>query len=206
MTIDLNTPEGRREARLLGLEVPEDPPAAQKGDNAVAPPKRRGKAIPCDGCGQTDPEQRCLGCLHDFGSGPGSTAPVSPPEPVATPPRPRKDYAGKEGDATSAAQRLFTEQCVAHGLPVPVAEYQFHPTRRWRFDYLFDGWLAVEIEGGAFAGGRHTRGAGFRRDLEKYNEAAILEFVVLRFLPEQIASGEAFAVLKRALSAQEGQP
>jgi hypothetical protein len=21
----------------------------------------------CDGCGETDPSKRCLGCLHDFG-------------------------------------------------------------------------------------------------------------------------------------------
>jgi hypothetical protein len=57
----------------------------------------------------------------------------------------------------------------------------------------------VEREGGAFCGGRHTRGAGFRADLEKYNQATLLGFHVLRFLPEQFDDGSAFETIKRAL-------
>lgn len=123
---------------------------------------------------------------------------------------------------------LFDKLCEAHGLPLPVHEYPFaawqdgdplcpHPAaiftcrrcgawrRRWRLDYVFEGWLAVEKEGGAFIAGRHVNGAGFKKDLEKYNEAALAGFTLLRFLPEQFQDGSAFTVIKRALDAREEQ-
>jgi very-short-patch-repair endonuclease len=76
-------------------------------------------------------------------------------------------------------------------VPAPEVEVRFHPTRRWRFDYAWPAArVALEVEGGAFSGGRHTRGAGFRRDMEKYNEAARLGWVVLRCLPEQLRTTE----------------
>ena len=56
--------------------------------------------------------------------------------------------------------------------------------------------LALEIDGGVFlkdGGGRHNRGAGYRNDTEKLNEAIILGWYVMRCLPEQIRSGEAVA-------------
>jgi len=40
--------------------------------------------------------------------------------------------------------------------------------------------IAVEIEGGVWTGGRHTRGAGFRQDMEKYNEATAMGWRVFR--------------------------
>jgi hypothetical protein len=90
---------------------------------------------------------------------------------------------------------------VASGLPEPEPEFVFSPPRRWRFDWA---WrepykVALEIEGGAFVGGRHTRGAGFRKDLEKYNRAAVLGWRVIRCLPEQLATGAIMPVLKEAL-------
>jgi len=61
-------------------------------------------------------------------------------------------------------------------------EHRFHPTRRWRFDFAWPSKkIAVEIEGGTWTGGRHTRGAGFQKDCEKYNAAAVLGWTVLRF-------------------------
>jgi very-short-patch-repair endonuclease len=61
-------------------------------------------------------------------------------------------------------------------------EYRFHPTRRWRFDRaLPELKIAVEIEGGTWSGGRHTRGAGYEGDCTKYNAAAVAGWAVLRF-------------------------
>lgn len=61
------------------------------------------------------------------------------------------------------------------------AEELFYPGRQWRFDfYIPDFRLAVEIEGGVFAGGRHTRGAGFSEDIEKYNSALLVGVRVYR--------------------------
>ena len=43
-------------------------------------------------------------------------------------------------------------------------EFSFHPERRWRFDYAWPALkVALEIHGGVFTNGRHTRGKGFTR-------------------------------------------
>lgn len=72
------------------------------------------------------------------------------------------------------------------GFPNPEVEYRFHPTRRWRFDIAWpDKMLAIEIEGGAWIAGRHNRPAGYIKDMDKYNEAALLGWRVLRYTPQQ---------------------
>ncbi len=61
-------------------------------------------------------------------------------------------------------------------------EYRFHPTRKWRFDFAdVKHRIAVEIDGGVWVQGRHTRGSGFVKDAEKLNEAAALGFRILRY-------------------------
>jgi len=85
------------------------------------------------------------------------------------------------------------------GIPLPETEYRFHPTRRWRFDVAWpDGLLAVEVEGGRWVAGRHTRGAGFEADMEKYNEAALLGWTVIRVTPGMVRDGRALAYVERA--------
>ena len=65
-----------------------------------------------------------------------------------------------------------------------VAEYRFHPTRRWRFDFAnLERMIAVEVEGGVWTGGRHTRGKGFEGDIEKYNCGVALGWRILRTTP-----------------------
>lgn len=94
----------------------------------------------------------------------------------------------------------FDVQCRAVGLPIPVAEYRFHPVRRWRIDWAFpDRKLAVEVEGGVFIRGRHSRGAGMVKDMAKYGELAILGWRLLRVTPKQIADGSALTLVERAL-------
>ncbi|KHF78447.1 hypothetical protein PJ15_1506 [Acinetobacter sp. neg1] len=69
-------------------------------------------------------------------------------------------------------------------------EYKFHPTRKWRADFLISNTkILIEVEGGIWSGGRHTRGTGYIGDMEKYNAAAILGFQVLRFSTQQVKSG-----------------
>lgn len=63
-----------------------------------------------------------------------------------------------------------------------VKEYRFHPKRLWRFDYAcIDTKTAIEIEGGIYIAGRHTRGKGYQQDLTKYNNATALGWRVYRF-------------------------
>jgi hypothetical protein len=90
----------------------------------------------------------------------------------------------------------FGSICLAQGLPEPVPEWRFDEVRRWRFDWAWpDHKVALEVEGGVFTRGRHTRGAGFLGDMEKYNRAAVLGWRVLRTTPEDMASGQVFGML-----------
>lgn len=78
----------------------------------------------------------------------------------------------------------FPEWCLLHGLPKPVAEHRFHPQRRWRFDWAWvDQKVAVEVHGGVFRGGHHTRGKGFLDDREKMASAQVHGWVVFEVAP-----------------------
>ena len=69
-------------------------------------------------------------------------------------------------------------------------EFQFHTTRKWRADFhIKNTKLLIEVEGGIWSGGRHTRGKGYLGDMEKYNAATMMGFQVLRFSTEQVTSG-----------------
>jgi very-short-patch-repair endonuclease len=93
--------------------------------------------------------------------------------------------------APPAWKIAFLEFVELHYLPAPVEEHRFHPTRKWRFDMA---WvrekIAIEVDGGAWSGGRHTRGAGFIKDHEKLNAATVLGWRVLRYTPSQMMGSQ----------------
>ena len=81
-----------------------------------------------------------------------------------------------------------------------VREFKYLPLRRCRADFAFPGQnLLVEIEGGVYTKGRHTRGKGFTHDCVKYNEALLLGWRVLRVTPEHVNNGMALDWIERAL-------
>jgi very-short-patch-repair endonuclease len=93
-------------------------------------------------------------------------------------------------------------------LPAPAREHRFDAFRRWRFDFAWPTTelpgqpgrrLAVEVEGGRWGRGRHMRPMGFAGDCDKYNEAAMQGWLVLRFTDNQVRSGRALDLIKRAL-------
>jgi very-short-patch-repair endonuclease len=99
----------------------------------------------------------------------------------------------------SVIEDAFAFHCRAHGIRVE-REFRFHSTRRWRFDFAIpDRCIAIEIEGGVWAGGRHTRGSGFIADIEKYNEAARLGWYVFRFDGDAVKEGRAVEFMIEAL-------
>lgn len=107
--------------------------------------------------------------------------------------RPARAKAPKAGEDT------FVRLCEAHGLPRPEPEHKFHPTRKWRLDWAWlERKIALEIDGGAWSRGRHTRGKGFIADQTKRNEAQLLGWMVLHCTPQDVKTGKVFELLRRA--------
>ena len=92
----------------------------------------------------------------------------------------------------SALEDIFAVQIAALGLDGRcVREYFFARPRRYRFDFAWPELkVAVEIEGGVWADGRHSRGQGFMEDCQKYNLATELGWIVLRGEVKMVKSGE----------------
>lgn len=101
--------------------------------------------------------------------------------------------------ALSKGEAAFALHCRAEGLK-PIPEYRLDVERKWRFDFAFpDEMIAVEIEGGIWSGGRHTRGKGFELDCAKYNYAAKLGWRVLRYSTGMVTAGTAINDVLEAL-------
>ena len=82
-----------------------------------------------------------------------------------------------------------------------VREYRFHPTRQWRFDYAIpDLRIAIEIDGGIWINGRHNRASGYLGDMEKFNAAATLGWVVLKFTPQEQYSQKTLELITQTIA------
>jgi very-short-patch-repair endonuclease len=79
-------------------------------------------------------------------------------------------------------------------------EYRFYLPRDWRFDFAIPlRRVAIEIEGGIWTQGRHTRGEGFQRDLDKYNQATAMGWRIFRFSVEDVLTGKEIGFLREYL-------
>jgi very-short-patch-repair endonuclease len=88
-------------------------------------------------------------------------------------------------------------------LSEPEREYLFAKPigRRWRFDFAWpEAKVGVEVDGGTFVAGRHTRGKGYEADVEKLNTAAVLGWTVLRVTPHMINDGRAADLIVTVLT------
>lgn len=115
----------------------------------------------------------------------------------------------------SKLEKQLAMQIRAVKLPEPEFEYRFAAMatggtgagvrqrikaagmKDWRFDIAWpDLMLAIECEGGAWVGGRHTRGAGFNADLNKYGEAMRRGWTVYRCDQSLIQQGRAIEIIE----------
>lgn len=79
-------------------------------------------------------------------------------------------------------------------------QHVFHPTRQWRFDFSWPGQrLAMEVDGGTWDNGAHSRGSGIEKDCEKLAAAVILGWRVMRATTNQVKDGTAAFWLETAL-------
>lgn len=108
---------------------------------------------------------------------------------------------------------FFTE----NGLPRPEVEYKFHPTRKWRFDFAWSGFraldgtwytdfdsmadkkVALEVDGGIWIQGGHNRGAQIKATWEKENEAQCMGWRILKCEPKDLCTMDTVNLIRRAL-------
>lgn len=97
--------------------------------------------------------------------------------------------AWKAREAGRAISHPLLGLCRAAGLPAPLTEHLFSPTRKFRADYCWPTYrLILEIDGGVWqrGGGGHSHPLGILKDMARDNHAAILGYRVLRYTPEQL--------------------
>ncbi len=147
-------------------------------------------AIGCQSCGRVVPNVE--------------TAPKAPPQRTV---RGQRSLPGFRSEGVpvkpsgSTLEEQFLASLLAAGLPEPGREVQVQPGRRWRFDFAYqDRFIAMEVEGGTYSGGRHTRGHGFHADCEKYNAATAQGWRVYRFDGPMVRSGAAARFMAQVLS------
>ena len=112
-----------------------------------------------------------------------------------------KTYQLQRPLAGSIHEQTFYCQVIDWGLAHPQREYRFDPTRRWRFDFAWpEKHIAVEIEGGQWVNGRHSRGKGFEADCRKYLAALIQGWTVVRATPAMINDGSVIQFVSNTLT------
>lgn len=124
---------------------------------------------------------------------------------------------------TDAAEG-FARRLVLAGVPKPERELRFGAEaaggtgkgvrarlrsaglRDWRFDLSWpDQRLALEVDGGTFTQGRHSRGMGVEEDCEKFCAAVALGWRVMRVTPAMVRDGRALRWVEKALGIVPGR-
>jgi len=88
----------------------------------------------------------------------------------------------------SKGEELLALHLKAERIPFD-REVMLAKPRKWRVDFLLPRNIIVEVEGGTWGVSRHTTGAGYAKDLEKYNRLSILGYTVLRYTTDQVIKG-----------------
>jgi len=83
-------------------------------------------------------------------------------------------------------------------------QHEFHPRRKWAFDFAWPRYkIALEVNGGTYMRGRHSRGAGQRNDYEKWSEAAILGWLVILVDSKDVSKKVHIERIQRAMEARQ---
>lgn len=112
-------------------------------------------------------------------------------------------------------------QMQLHQIKDPIEEYRFIKEelgskgirkkckelglKDWRFDFAWiDEKIAVEVQGGMFIYGRHTRGGALKSEYSKLNEAQLRGWIVLVVDDSAISQKRAVLWIEKALQQREG--
>lgn len=102
---------------------------------------------------------------------------------------------------TTIQDRVFLAALGQAGIPAPVPEFRFHAIRKWRFDFCWPDYrLVLEIQGGIFSNGRHSRGASLLKEWEKLNAAAEMGYRILYCQPADCTKAATLDAIIAALN------
>lgn len=94
------------------------------------------------------------------------------------------------------------EECLALHLKAYGLSYEREvclvPGRKYRWDFCVKD-LAIEVQGGIWQKGGHSSGLGILRDARKTNAVVLAGYRPLIFTTDMVKSGEAIAVIRKAL-------
>jgi very-short-patch-repair endonuclease len=100
----------------------------------------------------------------------------------------------------SALEDRLVGQVKALRLPSPEREVVLIPGRKFRCDLVWREFgFVVEVDGGTFMAGRHSRGMGQASDCEKQNLLTLLGWRVLRVTTLHVRNGAAVRWIEQAL-------
>lgn len=102
-------------------------------------------------------------------------------------------------------ERMLWRKIEEAGLPEP-DEFEFRWARSEGRQYRSDGFYRlpiptlIEVDGGTWISGGHSRGSGFEHDRRRDNLAALMGYRILRFTKEMVRDGTAVSDIRRALA------
>ena len=101
----------------------------------------------------------------------------------------------------SKLEQALLGQLALLGVAAPEREVCLIPGRKYRFDMIWaEARLAVEVQGGTWSQGAHSRGGGQARDCEKAALATLLGWRCLAVTVDQVRSGAAAVWIQQALA------
>lgn len=102
--------------------------------------------------------------------------------------------------APSKLEAEFALQLRASGVTGWTREFRAIPTRRFRLDFAFPTEkVGIELSGGTWSNGRHTRGKGYDADCEKWALLQLAGWIVFVATGTHLKDGSAIAWTKQAL-------
>jgi very-short-patch-repair endonuclease len=100
----------------------------------------------------------------------------------------------------SAEDQLAFQLASIPEQPQFIRQYRIHPDRKFVADFFFSqGPLVVEIDGGGYINGRHSRGQGIENDAEKSALIAAMPARLIRVTPKHVENGLAVQWILEAL-------
>ena len=98
--------------------------------------------------------------------------------------------------AKSHLEESLARQLVAAKMPAFEREFRFYRNRRWRLDFAWPLFkIAIEVQGGLWVNGGHSRGSGVTKDLEKKQQALRMGWIIYEASGAMIESGQVIETL-----------